>query len=186
MATTIHFIRHGSVEDPLDIYYGRLPGYPLSQLGRDEATQLAKRLKNYPITKIYTSPLQRTQETAKIISEQIDCQIVVDQRLIEVNASFEGQPRVDLHRKRTAADYGESMAEIFDRMSKFVNQVVVEHPDEQIVAVSHGGPIRLLVMGLESLPFTDYAYEEEGAPDYASDTVIRVDDKGATITKLNF
>ena len=39
--TVIHLVRHGQVENPRRVLYGRLPGYHLSLRGRAQANLLA-------------------------------------------------------------------------------------------------------------------------------------------------
>lgn len=34
--TVVHVMRHGEVENPTGVLYGRLPGYHLSELGRQK------------------------------------------------------------------------------------------------------------------------------------------------------
>ncbi len=187
MAVTIHFIRHGHVDDPGDVYYGRLPGYPLSQQGRSEVKRLAEHLTTFPISEVYSSPLLRTMQTAEIIAHQLGSQVVADERIVEVKAKFEGKTRTFLREHQpTAEDYAETMEQIFERMQDFVQDCSKLHPTTEIVAVSHGGPIRILEMGIEGLPFTDYAYEEDGAPDCASDTLVIVDAGKLTAKRLRF
>ena len=63
--TTIHLMRHGEVHNPEGILYGRLPGYHLSELGRQMALQVADVLSasGHDIAAVVTSPLERARET---------------------------------------------------------------------------------------------------------------------------
>jgi broad specificity phosphatase PhoE len=64
----VYIIRHGST---VFTEQGRLQGLrdvPLSTAGRDEIKRLADRLAKYPLAKIYSSPLQRTRETALLLA----------------------------------------------------------------------------------------------------------------------
>ena len=65
MTTTIHLVRHGEVHNPDDIYYGRIPGYRLSERGREQAAAAGKFLAKRRLAAIYASPQQRAQETAE-------------------------------------------------------------------------------------------------------------------------
>ena len=62
--TVVHLLRHGEVDNPERILYGRLPHYRLSELGRRMATMAADHLADHDITLVVASPLQRAQETA--------------------------------------------------------------------------------------------------------------------------
>jgi broad specificity phosphatase PhoE len=62
--TVVHLVRHGEVDNPEGLLYGRLPGYRLSELGREMAELVATHLESNDITHIVSSPLERAQETA--------------------------------------------------------------------------------------------------------------------------
>ena len=62
--TVVHLLRHGEVHTPGGVLYGRLPGYHLSDLGREMADRVAKHLTDADITHVVSSPLERAQETA--------------------------------------------------------------------------------------------------------------------------
>ena len=70
--TTIHFIRHGEVHNPDEIYYGRLPGFYLSARGRLQAEATAQVLREQKLDAIFTSPMERAVETAEIIASEQD------------------------------------------------------------------------------------------------------------------
>lgn len=61
--TTVHLLRHGRVENPGRVLYGRLPGYHLSALGLRMAEASAAYLKDVPLTHLRYSPLERARET---------------------------------------------------------------------------------------------------------------------------
>ncbi len=177
--TTIHFIRHGNVDNPENVYYGRLPGFPLSEEGRQCIAYAARQLASQGIGAIYASPLLRTRQSAEILSQQLGCPITIDERLIELATLFEGKPRgqqtsgVPYH-SPVKSDFSETMEEIYQRMANFVHDKALAHPDQQIVAVSHGSPIRILQMGLQGLPFTDMIYAEEEIPICGADMIVTV------------
>lgn len=89
--TIVHLVRHGEVENPKGILYGRLPGYSLSQRGRMMAEALADWAATRDISALHVSPLQRAQETAAPIAQRLNMSIVTDDRLIEAANVFEGK-----------------------------------------------------------------------------------------------
>ena len=103
-ATTIHFVRHGEVHNPDHILYERLPGFHLSDRGRRMAGATARYLAANPQTNtaaaIYSSPLDRTRETAQAILTALNetravrneepLELVTDQRIIEAGNNFRG------------------------------------------------------------------------------------------------
>jgi broad specificity phosphatase PhoE len=89
--TIVHMLRHGEVENPKGILYGRLPGYSLSALGQKMASAVAESLAGRDVTQLLASPLERTQETARPIADQFRLPITTDDRLIEGGNFFEGR-----------------------------------------------------------------------------------------------
>jgi broad specificity phosphatase PhoE len=88
--TVVHLLRHGEVENPAGIIYGRLPGYHLSATGRLMASAAADFFAERAVVAIFCSPLERAQETARPVAERLGLPIVTDERLIESWNHFEG------------------------------------------------------------------------------------------------
>ncbi len=88
--TIVHLMRHGEVENPDKILYGRLPGFHLSALGRQMAEKVAGALKDRDITYLVASPLERAQETAEPFAAVLGLPINTDRRLIEAGNHFQG------------------------------------------------------------------------------------------------
>jgi broad specificity phosphatase PhoE len=89
--TVIHLLRHGEVDNPRGILYGRLPDFHLSELGRHMAQRVASTLNGHDISYLVSSPLERAQETARPSADAFGLDIVTDPRVIEAANSFEGQ-----------------------------------------------------------------------------------------------
>ncbi|WP_349827240.1 histidine phosphatase family protein [Brevibacterium litoralis] len=88
----IHLTRHGEVYNPEGVLYGRLPGYGLSDTGREMAERLGRW---YPentkaVRGLVVSPLQRAQETVAPIARATGLDPVTDDRVIEAANRFEG------------------------------------------------------------------------------------------------
>ena len=88
--TVVHLLRHGEVENPRGLIYGRLPGYHLSEDGRMMAKAAADFLAERDVVAVFTSPLERARETAEPVAERFSLEPVVDERLIEPWNHFEG------------------------------------------------------------------------------------------------
>lgn len=157
-ATTIHFVRHGEVENPNHVLYERLPGFHLSNRGLKMAQATAKYIATVPqmrgISAIYSSPLERTQETAQQIASALQIgSIILENRLIEAENNFRGK-RIGygegalwknnnwkLVSNLWKPSWGESYKSIAARVGDFAREQVKNHPGEQIVAVTHESPI---------------------------------------------
>ena len=115
-ATTIHFVRHGEADNPNHVLYERLSGFHLSARGVRMAQATARYIATVPqmrgITAIYSSPLERTRETAREIENALrniadsayvkahcdedsaqsqESDIILDKRLIEAGNNFRGK-----------------------------------------------------------------------------------------------
>jgi broad specificity phosphatase PhoE len=88
--TIVHLLRHGEVENPAGIIYGRLPNYHLSANGRAMASAAADYFAGRPVAALFCSPLERAQETARPVAERLGLDIVTDDQLIESWNHFEG------------------------------------------------------------------------------------------------
>ena len=91
MSTTVHIARHGEVENPEKILYGRQPGWRLSNRGQQMAETLGEWSKSINLGALHVSPLQRAQETAAPIARAHGIEITTDERLIEAANVFEGK-----------------------------------------------------------------------------------------------
>ncbi len=89
--TVVHLMRHGEVENPTGVLYGRLPGYHLSDLGRKMADRVADHLAGRDIRHVAASPLERAQETAAPIAAAHGLETATDERLIEAENVFQGE-----------------------------------------------------------------------------------------------
>ena len=101
---------------------------PLSRLGRDQAARLAGRLKNSKVAAVYSSPYRRAVETAKAIGDDVH----LEDRLVELALDVNDDGSLD---------FREPPLHAVRRMTAVVDELIVRHPGERIVAVSHGAAI---------------------------------------------
>ncbi len=85
----IYIVRHGQTEmNQRRVLQGR-SDVPLNDTGIKQAQQLAAELSTVSFDRVYTSPLKRAVQTAKIIAP--DAEPVIDDRLIEMDyGPYEG------------------------------------------------------------------------------------------------
>lgn len=150
---TVHLVRHGEVENPRGIIYGRLRGYHLSAGGRVMAKAAADFLAGRDITVLRSSPLERAVETAEPIAAQLGLDVTVDDRLIEPWNHFEGmrfgvgdgvllQPRHWVHlRNPFRPSWGEPYRQIETRVLAAVADAAQAAAGHEAVCVSHQLPI---------------------------------------------
>jgi broad specificity phosphatase PhoE len=156
---TMHLVRHGEVENPKGVIYGRLPGYNLSERGLRQARAAARQLSAAPVGTVWASPLERAQETAGEIATPHELDVVTDDRLTESNTTFEGAGRTlwafltsPRHwwrlRNPWAPSWGESFAEIRNRMLSAIAAAQDAAGDKDVVVVSHQTPILVARLAL--------------------------------------
>jgi broad specificity phosphatase PhoE len=156
---TIHLVRHGEVENPKGVIYGRLPGYNLSERGERQARAAAEHLKDARLGALWASPLERAQETAEAIGEYHQIEITTDERLIESDSTFEGVSRTlwgifrnPLRwwhlRNPLAPSWGESFSEIRVRMVSAIGAALETAGGEELVVVSHQTPVMVARLAL--------------------------------------
>ena len=149
---TIHLVRHGQVENPTGVIYGRLPGFHLSERGRAQAQAAAERLKDGDIGAVWSSPLERAQETAQAIAAPHGIEIVTDDRLLESDTTLEGigrNVRAFARSPKTwwslrnpwKPSWGETFKEIRARMVPAIVDAVASAPGKEVVIVSHQTPV---------------------------------------------
>lgn len=160
--THIHLLRHGHVENPENVRYGRLAGFRLSARGRDEVKASARALASrrradVPIA-IVSSPLSRAVESAEIARDVLGGgDIAVDRRLVEAAEWREGLPRAPsllalLRRLARPSTWPPSEAPlaIALRVAEAILDVLDEREDgAEALVVSHQTPIRLGRLALE-------------------------------------
>lgn len=158
--TVIHLLRHGEVENPRRILYGRLPGYHLSDRGRlmaerarDHFTSATFAASAPPVTRVVSSPMERAQETAAPLAQALGVDVPIDENLIEADSVFEGlpfgvgdgaltHPRAWWHlRNPFRPSWGEPYAVVAKRMFVAVDAARRAAPGTSTVLVSHQMPI---------------------------------------------
>lgn len=162
-ATRLHLVRHGEVENPTHILYGRLPHFELSAAGHEMAAQAAQYLSDEgrTVTRIVTSPLVRTRQSAHPHEKLWGLTAHVDSRIIEPVNAFEGEvmkkallnPRNWwLLRNPKKPSWGEPYQSIADRMLQAIDDAWFDTADGDVVLVSHQAPIWMTHLAVAGEP----------------------------------
>lgn len=160
--TTIYFIRHGEIDNPTKVFYGRSLDLKLTDKGKDQLSKLAQKIKEkgVMVNSIYSSPLKRALQSAQIIGEAFNNPpIFKEQDLIDVDIpALVGHPVVEreqIHAQGTD-EYDQEFVKkgneprkyIIERMMKIVKRIREENQGKTILIVSHGDPLRFLLFGI--------------------------------------
>ena len=188
MSSTVHVLRHGEVENPNKILYGRQPGWYLSSRGQEMAATLGEWSKSIDLGALHVSPLQRAQETAAPIAAAHNMAITTDERLIEAANIFEGKsfelgsgvlkhPSSWRHLYNPwKPSWGEPYVEQINRMLAAVFAAKDAANGKDAICVSHQLPIWILRSAIEGRRLIHDPRKRECT--LASVTSIHFDDNG--------
>ncbi len=153
MKTIVYLLRHAAYRNPKHIIPLRLSGFHLSREGIETVRRIAQRLVDKNIVAVYTSPLERTRETAIIIAKALNLPVITDDRLFEIRSPAQGKPEYFSKKlggwKMYESDWytkegGETIEDIAARMHDFMKEKITKHRGSAFVAVSHGDPIMIV------------------------------------------
>ncbi len=151
--TVVHLVRHGEVDNPTGVLYGRLPNFHLSELGRQMAEVTAADLRDRDIVHLRCSPLERAQETMAPLADALQLPVTTDGRVIEAENYLEGRlitpltllkggPRVWWKfRNITRPTWGEHYTDVVARMRLAMRDAAEAAVGHEAVIVSHQLPI---------------------------------------------
>jgi probable phosphoglycerate mutase len=163
---TVLLIRHGENDFvKKGRLAGRKPGVHLNERGRAQAENLAKALAKTPIKAVYSSPLERTVETAEPIAKAHNLEVIKQDGLLEVDfgkwqdRTIKQLSRLKLWRivqfgpSMARFPEGESFADAQHRIITGIEILCSQHkPKDTIVCVSHSDMIKLAVAYYLGLP----------------------------------
>ncbi|TDT72550.1 phosphoglycerate mutase [Hypnocyclicus thermotrophus] len=163
----IYIIRHGETEWNIVKKWQGHKNSNLTELGKLQAEKLANKLKNIKFNKIYSSPLGRAYDTAKILKGNRDIDIELDNRLKEINMGvlegldreigikkygntieqFWNYPHLYNHKEIN----GESFYSLNNRTKEFLEEIIKKYnKNEHIVIVSHGVTIKSFLFNIKN------------------------------------
>lgn len=158
----ILLIRHGQTDWNAE---GRWQGHvdvPLNATGIAQARALAEHLRGRPISAVYSSDLKRAHATAAAIAERFKLPVQDDPRWRELLlGAFQGLTTSEITAKypqemqKMRDDYmgyvvpqGESRRAMQTRAYAAYSEIAASEAAPEIAIVSHGGPIRVLLLKL--------------------------------------
>jgi broad specificity phosphatase PhoE len=155
-------VRHGqTIENAQGIIMGQLGG-TLSEKGVKQAEDLSLQLKNEKFDQVWSSDLKRCIETAeRIMKFHQNLELKLTPALREVNfGKFQGSPDSEIrpffeqkHFLTWKPQGGESLQEKNIRVVNFVNKLFKGYPGQDILLITHTGPIEAIRSVVEKTPF---------------------------------
>ena len=159
----IIFLRHGqAINNTKRLLAGRTPGVPLTENGIKQAERIARFVKPFNISAIYSSPIERAENTAAIVAKHNSLEYKVDERLIELDmGKFTGMPYDEIFEKHgnvflkfydgeleIAHNGVETFAQVKNRVLSMIDHVLKEHKDENVLLVTHMDPIKAMISSI--------------------------------------
>lgn len=193
----IFLVRHGETLWNRNFLYQGQKDIPLSEKGRKQAKKLAKALEREAFRAVYSSDLKRAYETALAIANPRDLDVILKKELREINfGKWEGYSFEELRRKypvefsmwlndpgEIRPPEGENLKELTQRVVGFLRKTAIEHKNEDILVVTHAGPIRAVLMSILEL---DIKHFWKFKISNASITVVNLDDSGDVCSDGSF
>jgi len=163
----IIFLRHAQAENNTKrILAGRTKGVPLTKAGIEQAERIAKYLASIDISAIYSSPIERANNTAEIVAKNCSLEeVVIDERLTEIDMGkftrmnyddmfakygniflkfYENDPVISEHEVETFPD-------VQKRVLDMVDHVLKNHNNENVILVTHMDPIKSMLAKVMNL-----------------------------------
>jgi len=175
MNTRVLLIRHATTPKVGKGLTGWLPGVSLDDNGRAQAQKLVKQLEAVPLDAIYSSPLERTRETAAPLATSRGIEVIENQDLGEIHfGEWQGKdfPEIEKHsswaafnsyRSNVRAPGGELMLEAQARMVRGVLAIVQAHQNQNVAIFSHADVIKSFIFHLLGIPL-DFHQRVEISP----------------------
>jgi len=181
--TRVLLIRHGQTPTTGVVLPGRAAGLHLSETGRQQAERVAVQLKERLslIDAIFTSPLERTRETAEPTARVFGLEPVVDDAFVECDfGDWTGQKLTDLSKlpewqtvQKTPSQFrfpgGESFVEMQDRVVAGIESAAAQFPGGVVACFSHADPIKAAITHYRGVNLDEF---QKAKADPASVTVI--------------
>ena len=160
--TRIFMVRHGATQLSAEDRFAGAVNVELSDEGKFQAGRLAERLADDSIAAVYCSPLTRTIQTAAILASLRNIPVTPRDGLREIDhGHWEGMRRADVESQfpdeyaaweedpfTFAPQGGEAGVNVIARALPVIREIVLEHPGQNVLVVSHKATLRLLISSL--------------------------------------
>ena len=157
MVTKIYFIRHCQSTGNIDRkFQGRFDAQ-ITPAGAEQLELLGLRFRNQQLDGIYTSPLKRARATAEAIARyHPDLKVREEPDFTEIDCGeMENLPLTELAEKfpqvarnwDSAPDLcvfpgGETMLQVYERVNRALDRIIMENPGKTLAVITHGGVLR--------------------------------------------
>ncbi|MBR2176003.1 MAG: histidine phosphatase family protein [Clostridia bacterium] len=166
--TKLILIRHCQAEGNLQRFFQGKIDSDITPKGRAQTAAAAEILSAEPIDIFYTSSLLRARKSTEGINVYHEVPVKIDDRLAEIDAGkWEGKFLTDIEKEfpeaydkwkndpaNFAAPGGETMAQVYDRVSAALRDIIAENDGKTVCIVSHGCAIVNMMCYLHGWPLS--------------------------------
>ena len=168
--TSVYLIRHGETTWNAERRLQGTMDAPLSDREQRQVRRLVDALRHAPLAAVYSSPLQRAQETAQALAEAHRLPLILADDLRELNQGEWESRLLDEVAAQDGARLqawwdsphtarmpgGESLLEVQDRALRAFWDLVARHQGQTIALVAHGGVNKTVLLALLGAPLASY------------------------------
>jgi len=168
----IYLLRHGQTEWNRETIFRGRKDIPLSREGREQAKLTAEVFKKVNIKKIFSSPLMRAMETAKVVGSEVEKKPEILEGLIDLDfGNWEGKP-LEWVKENYQEDYymyknhpenaiipgGENLIDCFNRVGDTISRTMksLKEQEDPVILVSHRVVLKMAVLWLMGLPLSKF------------------------------
>ena len=159
----LYVVRHGETYANVDgVYNGRIDDN-LNAKGIAQAKSLISDMEKLDIDLIICSPMKRTIQTCEIINiNNID--VIYDERIIERDPGILGGKKLSEYDREEFWNYYsndnvnglETVKALFDKISRFLNEIRIKYKNKNILLVTHSGVSRAIYFYFNEIPVDGY------------------------------
>lgn len=194
--TKLFLIRHGETQWNVESRAQGSQNIQLSEKGIFQAKLLANRMKDYKIDCIYASNLDRAYETAKLLGNALNVDVITMSELKEMSfGKWEGLTNAQI--QESYGDHyivwrskpheanipdGENLLDVQKRALEAVHKIISHNKNKNIVIVSHGVTIKSIILGIMDMDLSNFYKIRQ---DNTCINIIEYTDYGPVMVKLN-
>ncbi len=191
----IFLIRHGETDWNREHRVMGNLDIPLNPLGVKQIKALLPYLRKYNPSKIFTSPLLRTTQSAEILGEEFGLKVIPDKRLIEMQfGKWEGESFMKLIQIKEFQDYFaqprdnkipgvEDLKSVLERGVNFIEEMKEKTEKGSVIVMTHGDVVRTIVSHYLQV---DLNYYLRLKIDNGSLTILEMNQLGPFIKMINY
>ena len=191
--TRIIIMRHGESEKNIrDVWDNSPDAYPLTDMGIEQVRLTADELKQKGVDIILTSPVLRARQTAELVAEHIGAEVVIDERLTEIDSGqWDGKTYAEVAESRDAYNAlegheqytaprgttGESWSAFNERIASCYNDILETYRGKTVLCVGHFATLVYIQKQYEETEVVDVPkiFHRKGFSAYATPFTLHID-----------